>query len=234
MAVNRLCTTFRQLIINKHNNVIARYYSSRVSNIQNNVFSPYFLKNETHVAHPEIHVKFMPKTLNIIFGNPDNSTNKNINEIPLSKIISSIQEPVIQHSIRDELPLVDKSLELPSVENVIEKLAIRLIVIRREKMKKHKRRKLRRRMKVIWEKIRSKRNILKEKKLQEKLIGKIKHAEAFDFKQYIQSQLEFIKRERLPKTYRGEILPEAMIKKFIEEGRKKKELKRNRPRLTLD
>lgn len=234
MAVNRLCATFRQITINKQSNIIARYYSFYISKIQNNVFSPHCLKNETRTAYPEIHVKFMPKTLNIDFRNPDNPINKNINEMPLSKIISSIQEPIIQHSIRDELPLIDKSFELPTIENVTEKLAVRLIVIRRKKMKKHKRKKLRRKMRFIWQKIRTRRNIAKEKAIQAALIARIKAAEAFNVKDYIDKKFEFINKERIPKMYRGEILPEAMIKEFLEADRKRKENRRNKPRLTLD
>ncbi|XP_003702941.1 uncharacterized protein LOC100879594 [Megachile rotundata] len=234
MAINRLCTTFRQIIINKQSNIIARYYSPSAAKIQNNVFSPYFLKNETHAAYPEMHVKFMPNTLNIDFGNPDNPLKKNINELPLSKIISSIQEPVIQQSIRDKLPFVDKSYNLPTMENVTEKLAIRLIVIRRKKMKKHKRKKLRRKMKVVWEKIRTRRNVAKAKALHAELLKKIKKAEAFDAREYINKKIAFIKKERIPQTYRGEILPKAMIKEFLAADRERKERRRNKPRLTLD
>lgn len=234
MAAYRLCVTFRQIIINKQSNTIARYYSPYALKVQNNVLSPYLLKNETHAAYPEMHVKFMPNTLNIDFGNPDNPIKKNINELPLSKIITSIQEPVIQQSIQDKLPSLDKSYELPTMENVTEKLAVRLIVIRRKKMKKHKRKKLRRKMKFIWEKIRARRNVAKEKAIQADLLSKIKNAETFDVKAYVDEKLAFIKKERIPRTYRGEILPEAMIKQFLDEKRKKKEEKRNKPRLTLD
>lgn len=120
------------------------------------------------------------------------------------------------------------------MENVTEKLAIRLIVIRRKKIKKHKRKKLRRKMKFIWQKIRTRRNVKKEKAFQAELIAKIKEAEAFDIQKYIDDKLAIINKERIPKMYRGEILPEAMIKQFLEEDRKRKEKRRNKPRLTLD
>ncbi|XP_034192035.1 uncharacterized protein LOC117609596 [Osmia lignaria lignaria] len=235
MAVNRICTIFRQIIVNTQSNIIARCHSSHTSKIQNNILSSTsFGKNKTCIAYPEVHVKFIPRTLNIDFGNPNNAVNKYINEIPLSKIIPSIEEPTVKKPILHDLPFVDKSFELPSMENVTEKLAVRLIVIRRKKMKKHKRRKLRRKMKFIWQKIRTRRNVEKEKVFQAKLIAKIKEAEAFDVQKYIDDKFAFINRERIPKMYRGEILPEAMIKEFLEKDRKRKERRRNKPRLTLD
>lgn len=66
------------------------------------------------------------------------------------------------------LPLVD-----PLADNANEIQAARLIVIRRKKMKKHKLRKLRKRMKYVWAKVRQKREMRKEKAFQAELLGQV-------------------------------------------------------------
>lgn len=66
------------------------------------------------------------------------------------------------------LPLID-----PLVDNANEIQAARLIVIRRKKMKKHKLRKLRKRMKYVWAKVRQKREMRKEKAFQAELLGQV-------------------------------------------------------------
>ncbi|XP_068982739.1 uncharacterized protein [Bombus flavifrons] len=234
MAVSRLCAAFRQITIKGESNFIARYYSSHVLKGSNNTlhFSN-FSKNALIVTPSNVHIRFIPKTLDIDFRNPD-STTKKIYEIPLSRYIPSMEEPLIKQPTKQDLPLTNTSFELPTTENMLEKLAVRLIVIRRKKMKKHKRRKLRKRMKFIWAKIRANRNIAKEKVFQAELIAKIKEAHMFNAKKYVEERLAILDKEILPKTFRGEILPEDMIRKFIQEKIKKQERKRNRPHLTLD
>jgi len=59
------------------------------------------------------------------------------------------------------------------VDNNNEIQAARLIVIRRKKMKKHKLRKLRKRMKYVWAKVRQKREMRKEKAFQAELMGQV-------------------------------------------------------------
>lgn len=55
------------------------------------------------------------------------------------------------------LPLIDpvanEEIEAPAVDDSIEKEAVTMIVIRRKKMKKHKLKKLRKRMKFEWAKV---------------------------------------------------------------------------------
>lgn len=235
MAFNRLCVAFRQVTINKQGNAIARYLSSYVSRNEHNSPSSYLPENAAHVTKPDINIKFSPRTLNINFGNLDNRIIKNIIEIPL-KDIPLIGDPSRQRPIQQDLPLTNKILDLPTLGNVVEKQAVRLIVIRRKKMKKHKRKKLRKRMKFQMETIRARRNLKKEKAFQEELLLKIKEAEAFDAKAHVKNQLNIILKERIPKTYRGEILPPAMIKQFLEEkkARKQKKKEKIKVRLTLD
>lgn len=183
--------------------------------------------------YPETHIRYIPRTLNLDFVNPDGIRNKNIIEIPFKKT-PSMEEPLTQYPVQRDLPVMDKSLELPSTTNVFEKIAVNMILIRRRKMKKHKRRKLRKRMKYIWEKIRLTRNIKKEKLFQAELIAKVKKANEFDPKAYVNERLDILLKERIPKTYRGEILPPQMIKKFLEEKQLNRERKRNKLRLKLE
>ncbi|OAD55363.1 hypothetical protein WN48_04877, partial [Eufriesea mexicana] len=151
--------------------------------------------------------------------------------IPLSKYIPPMKEPLIKKPIEWDQPLIDTSFQFPPTETILEKLASKLIKIRRRKLKKHKRIKLRKKMKFVWAKARINRNIQREKLFQAELLAKIKKAHAFNAKQYVEDKLKSLDQEVLPKTYRGEILPMAMIKQFLKEKQERKDRKLNRPRL---
>lgn len=196
----------------------------------NTIFLPNFSTNALNIISPNI--KFIPKTLNIDFENSRNNIKKD--EMPLSKYIPSMEEPnsLINQLIKQDLPLIDTSFQLPPTENILEKLAIRMIVIRRKKMKKHKRKKLRKRMKFKWAKIRANRNILKEKLFQAELLAQIKEAQNFDPKKYIEEKFAILDKEIIPQTYRGEILSPNMIKQFIEKKKEHIRKKRNKLRLS--
>lgn len=191
-------------------------------------------KNAFTVAPLNVHIKFMPKTLNIDFRNPESTTIKNINEIPLSKYIPSVEEPLVKQPIKQDLPLIDSSFQLPPTENTLEKLATRLLIIRKRKMKKHKKKKLRKKMKFVWAKIRANRNVAREKALQAELLAQIKQAHMFDAQKYVEGRLAILDKEILPRSYRGEILPVEVVKKFIQQKIHKRIRKYRRPRITLD
>ncbi|CAK9798846.1 hypothetical protein ANTPLA_LOCUS1798 [Anthophora plagiata] len=211
MAVNRLCSAFRQITINKQSNIIGRYYSSNILKGQtNDLLSHNYSKNVSHSGQPEVHVKFISRTLNIDFGNPDSTVKNYINEMPLSKYIPSMEEPLIQKPVQQDLPLTDKSFELPPTANNFEKLAF------------------------VWAKIRAKRNSLKEKNFQAELIAKIKEAQLFDAKKHVEERLALLDKEFVPKTYKGEIIPEQMIKEFLKKDQERINKKINKPRLKLD
>ncbi|XP_053982590.1 uncharacterized protein LOC128878418 [Hylaeus volcanicus] len=233
MAFYKLYSAFRQVTLSRQNNVIGRYLSSYLSGKQSSVLPPYVSNNPMCITYPAMHITFKPRTLNIDFANPDGVKNKNIIETPF-KNIPSMEEPLTQYPNQHDIPLVDKSFELPPSENVWEKLAVRLIVIRRHKMKKHKRRKLRKRMKYLWAKIRLRRNLRREKEFQAELINKIKVAEAFDPKAYVNERLSILQREFIPRTYKGEILPQYEIKQFLDKEKAQKERRANKVWLKLD
>lgn len=85
---------------------------------------------------------------------------------------------------------VNNYLEMPGVQNNVEKQAARLIVIRRRKMRIHKLKKLRKKMKFVWAKVRQKREAKKEKAFQAELVDKIKLAEKFDAAKYVAEKLQ--------------------------------------------
>lgn len=147
--------------------------------------------------------------------------------------IPPLQEPVTRVPIQYDSPVAENIIDLPAIGEIFEKQAVRLIVIRRKKMKKHKRKKLRKKMEKEWAKVRQKRVQRTERALHAELIGQIKAAETFDPKEYVRERLNILNKERIPRTYRGEILPLEMIKKLREDKKKKLEQRRNIPRLTL-
>lgn len=210
-------------------------YSTQQSNCDFNVVSRLASYNHDtlHGTKSGYNIKFVPGTLNINFGIPTNrSLIKNIIETPAARI-PPLQEPMSRLPIQYDFPVSETSIDLPASGQIFEKQAVRLIIIRHKKMKKHKRKKLRKKMKYEWAKIRQRRNQKKEKEFQAILIAKVKEAQAFDAKEYVKEKLNIINKERIPRTYRGEILPTEMIKQFLEEKKARKMAKRNKPRLTL-
>ncbi|CAH0555919.1 unnamed protein product [Brassicogethes aeneus] len=110
-------------------------------------------------------------------------------------------------------PLQNLVIEAPSTVNsdvTIE--AARLIVIRRKKMKKHKLRKLRKRMKFEWAKVRQRREMKKEKLFQAELIQQCKEAEAFSAEQYVEDKLNKLNEIVIPRYWKGKRLPEFIIR----------------------
>ncbi|XP_065372237.1 uncharacterized protein Pdhb isoform X2 [Calliphora vicina] len=93
--------------------------------------------------------------------------------------------------------------------------AARMIVVRRRKMKKHKLKKLRRKMKFEWAKVRQRREMRKEKAFQAKLIAQIKDAEAFNAEKYVADKLHQAKETPLPRYWKGRRLPAFIIKEKL-------------------
>ncbi|XP_011297406.1 uncharacterized protein [Fopius arisanus] len=179
---------------------------------------------------PGLHLSPLP-TLRLDLPLSNNWIHRRIIENPLSP------SPAINDLPKSIIPISEKapeeSLDLPS-QKIIEKEAARLIVIRRRKMRRHKLKKRRKRMKFVWRKFKQKRELRKEKAFQAELLGQIREAEAFDAKSYVDSKLKILDNVRLPSKWRGEVLPEHMIRQFVKEKEHKRWLKRNRPRISLD
>ncbi|UYV67715.1 hypothetical protein LAZ67_5001689 [Cordylochernes scorpioides] len=95
-----------------------------------------------------------------------------------------------------QTPIVD-----PTPASQVEKHANRLIVIRKQKMKKHKRKKLAKRMAVIWARIRDNREAKKEKTFQNEMLAKVKKAEDFDAEKYVLAVLNRIHNKPRRETF---------------------------------
>jgi len=105
--------------------------------------------------------------------------------------------------------------EAPTAYSKIIKKAERLIVIRKRKMKKHKLKKLRRKMKFEWAKVRQRREMRKEKAFQAKLLAQIKDAEAFSAEKYVAENLRKAEETPLPRFWKGRRLPAFIIKEKL-------------------
>ena len=106
-------------------------------------------------------------------------------------------------------------IEAPTHGELVWKQAARLIVIRRRKMKKHKLKKLRKKMKFEWAKVRQRREMRKEKAFQAVLIAQIKEAEKFDAEKYVAERLQEAHKVPLPRTWKGKRLPFWIIKQKL-------------------
>ena len=175
---------------------------------------------------------FSPRSIDFDFTIPPPGISRiSIIDAPIS-INRNIEEPQkVIHNKEDIIP--DKEIDLPTRQNVIEKHAVRMIIIRKHKMRVHKLRKLRKKMKFVWRKYRLRRKNRKEKIFKKMIFQQIHQAERFDAKKYVDSRIRLLVKEPLPTRWRGEVLPKEMILQFLKEHRQKKEAKKNRKRLTL-
>uniref|UniRef100_A0A0A9Z2A9 Geranylgeranylglyceryl phosphate synthase n=1 Tax=Lygus hesperus TaxID=30085 RepID=A0A0A9Z2A9_LYGHE len=143
---------------------------------------------------------------------------KSILDVPLAGISQIIDVPSLP-VITTIPPVSPVAIEDPT--KVIEQQAARLIVIRRAKMRKHKLKKLRIKMKFAWAKQRQKRELKKEKLFQAELMGKIREAERFDAAAYASAKIEKSNQVLIPKLWKGKRLPEFLIKQLLEERHQK-------------
>lgn len=110
-------------------------------------------------------------------GSPTIPISINLPTLPTKKIIDKPNP--CRLPLRIPRPTISLPLADPLVNNDNEIQAARLIVIRRKKMKKHKLRKLRKRMKFVWAKVRQKREMRKEKAFQAELMGQVGHFSSY-------------------------------------------------------
>ncbi|XP_051166826.1 uncharacterized protein LOC127285064 [Leptopilina boulardi] len=229
----RLSNLFRQLYIN------SRGVSTSSSHINNHT-SPAVvsilqnLTNSNSSLSKELDLRFSPRNIDLGFT---------VQSPPLLPQINIIDKPIsINRHIIEPIEIIynkeditsEKSIDLPTHGDIIEKFAVRMIVIRRKKMKIHKRKKFLRRTKILRQKLKSRRIAKKEKYLKVEIKYMIGKAEMFDAKKYVDDKIAELTQEIIPTTYRGQILPEATIRQFLAADKQKKEKKRNRKRLTLD
>ncbi|XP_042240432.1 uncharacterized protein LOC121878338 isoform X2 [Homarus americanus] len=130
--------------------------------------------------------------------------------------------PPILDIVEKTEPLIKREIHEAPSDQVIEKHAARLIVIRRRKMKRHKLRKLRKKMKFVWLKARQKREYQKEKLFQAEQMAKVRDFEAFDAANYVTDVLRRTKEKPIPRFWKGKRLPQPIIQQLMEEEEIKK------------
>lgn len=97
---------------------------------------------------------------------------------------------------------------------VNEKRAVNMLIIRRKKMKKHKLRKLRKRMHALWSKRRYRIEKDKEQAFRAELLAQIHEARAFDAEKFVTGVLDKLRNRPRPET------PEERREKLLELMRK--------------
>lgn len=229
MFINGLCKTLqRPTVVGKRvvGLLVSRYHTVQQSEISRHTI-PVFIKPNidlTSVTSAETGVTFAPRNISIDFNFPRNNNGiKNIIEFPILPNLQ-INDPQNIVTIKSDI-IPDKSIELPTMENIIEKRAVRLIVIRRRKMKKHKLRKLRKRMKTFIIRLQQRRHLRKEKAFLAELLAQVKEAESFDAKKYVASRIEELTEVRIPKVWGGTVIPHFLAKQLIKEKEEKKAAK---------
>ncbi|XP_055696535.1 uncharacterized protein LOC129797729 [Lutzomyia longipalpis] len=129
----------------------------------------------------------------------------NIIEPPCQRILSEINSIIRQ----------EKEIKLPEAGTIVEKHAVRLIVIRRKKMKKHKLRKLRKKMKYEWAKVRQRREMRKEKAFRAEIFAQIKEAETFSAEKYVEEKIRKATEVPIPRFWKNRRLPQFIIKEKL-------------------
>lgn len=117
---------------------------------------------------------------------------------------------------------IEKSVDLPTDSNRnTEKQAARLIVIRKRKMRRHKLRKLRKRMKFVWARAKQRREWKKEKKFLNTLMYQIKQAQKFSAEDYVNEMIKKATEDEIPRTYKGKKKPQWLVKELMDKDRQK-------------
>ncbi|XP_068622739.1 uncharacterized protein [Battus philenor] len=154
-------------------------------------------------------IVFSPRCINLEIR--DKPSEDRVKRDPLAYI------PIINP--RSILPVIDTNwrkdeIGLPAIRQE-EKQAVRLIVIRRKKMKKHQRRKLWKRMRHRWARIKKRRRQVKEKIFQNELLAMIKAANDFSAEQYVVGKLDKANHTPLPTRWKHKRLPEFIIRQLL-------------------
>jgi Mitochondrial domain of unknown function (DUF1713) len=145
---------------------------------------------------------------------------KEILELPLTNKIIETPQQINQKVIEDILN-IDKTINLPTDNKNGDagKQAARLIVIRRAKMRRHKLKKLRKKMKFVWGKAKQKREWKKERAFLDGLLNQIKEAQKFSAEEYVDKKLNLAAQGPVPKRYKGKPLPKWLVMELMEKDR---------------
>ncbi|XP_058454605.1 uncharacterized protein LOC131432389 [Malaya genurostris] len=163
-------------------------------------------------------LRFLPREISLDIGraptvNPLLPLNE-ITDVPRIRWIIENPNQSRIAEIEDNAKVIP-NMELPTNNKPVDDNGIqaaRLIVIRRRKMRKHKLKKLRKKMKFEWAKVRQRRELRKEKTFQAELIGQIKEAEKFSAEAYVANKLRQATETPIPRFWKGKRLPQFIIK----------------------
>lgn len=161
--------------------------------------------------------------------------NYTIKEPGRKSLIDSILDlPFKPCVMYDDIVPLNNAVEDP--DKKIEKQAARMIVIRRRKMKRHRLKKLRKRMKFEWAKVRQRREMKKEKMFQAELMGHIKEANKFDPRAFAVGKIERVNEVLIPTRWKGKLYPDFIINELITRKEKKVEkfIEREKRRKQVD
>ncbi|XP_045131872.1 uncharacterized protein LOC123516516 [Portunus trituberculatus] len=204
-------------------------------------------KDDLHLSFQSLTLSPVEMQLSAQFPISANFLN-NIKELRLPPLLkpATITFPTLYNGVmlEKDLPSVlnifektDPSASSQKVEapanQVAEKQAARLIITRRKKMRKHKLKKLRKKMKFVWAKVRQKREYRKEKQFQAEQMAKVRRYDAFDAEEYVKDFLRQTKEKPIPKTWKSKHLPEFLIKELMKKEEEKK-IKNRQERLKLE
>ena len=148
---------------------------------------------------------------------------KEIFELPLTNKVIEIPNQ-INNKIIEDVPSINKSIDCPmdnKISNNI-KQAARLIVIRKRKMRKHKLRKLRKKMKFVWAKAKQRREWKKEKRFLNGLLNQIKVAQKFSAEEFVNEMISKATESPPPKYYKSRRMPTWLILEILEKEKQKK------------
>ncbi|XP_064099978.1 uncharacterized protein LOC135210936 [Macrobrachium nipponense] len=202
--------SFRKLCLSP---VEAQLTADRMSFCNKNIFSPLII-NEYRL--PSV---YKPVSITVPSLYNGGVLEK---ELPPVPTCNEVIDPVIKNKIQ----------EVPS-DQVTEKQAARLIVIRRAKMNKHKLKKLRKKMKFVWLKIIQKREYRKEKAFQAEQMAIVREAEAFDAQKYVEDVLRRVNTRHDTRYYKGRRLPRFVVTELFQRDRARRKLKEEH-RITIE
>lgn len=132
-----------------------------------------------HIIPPSIR---QPLTNNKSIEEPRSNSTRDI-ENPNASILNEISEKSLNIAQDFDLPPSENAVGNDTIEAAV------MIGIRKRKMRKHKLRKLRKRMKFEWAKRHQRREMKKEKDFQAGLLAQIKEAEKFSAEEYVAQKL---------------------------------------------
>lgn len=142
---------------------------------------------------------------------------------PKPVVCPTLESLHVKRFIYEEVKKVEEPevarAEVRDPRAVVSKHAIRMIVLRRKKMKKHQRKKLWQKMGLKFKASIAAREKRKELEFRARLQAKVTAARKFSAEQHLTEYLEDFHRELLPKTYQGHRLPEWLIKELMEKDR---------------